>query len=236
MKQPVSPECSPGSVEWIRVTMPMVRRLAASLARRLPSSMSMEDLVSAGFLALVALQRRHPEVTPEELAQTSAARVRGAMLDELRAADPLSRRTRRRVRAIDQATATFEARHGRRPSDVELAGLVGVSTPDAVAAQVVARRAKTALQEGESPERTATATGMSPEEHAHRRQRFARFTRAVEALPGRQRRVVELYFGEDQTLRQVGEHLGVTEARVSQMLSGAVKQLRVTCASVPPPA
>ena len=120
MKQPVSPECSPGSVEWIRVTMPMVRRLAASLARRLPSSMSMEDLVSAGFLALVALQRRHPEVTPEELAQTSAARVRGAMLDELRAADPLSRRTRRRVRAIDQATATFEARHGRRPSDVEL--------------------------------------------------------------------------------------------------------------------
>src|SRR5690606_20745506 len=97
-----------------------------------------------------------------------------------------------------------ESRHGRVPSDVELGSLLGIDAPDASATRVVARRSRDAVALGELSDRVATASDPGPEEQAHRRQRFARFARAVEALPGRQRRVVELYFGEDQTLRQVG--------------------------------
>jgi RNA polymerase sigma factor for flagellar operon FliA len=223
------------SAELIRTMLPLVRRIAASFSARLSPSMSVDDLVSAGLLALVELQRRHGHLPVDELERLAAARLRGAMLDEMRQADPLSRRIRRRARQVEQVSALFEARHGRAPSDAEIGGHLGISATSCSDARVLARRVAVRAHDVDQ-EDVAGPTGGDPETRAHRGERLARFHAAVGHLPARQQQVVELYFGEDLTLRQIGEKFGVTEARISQILSGAVKELRTRCASVPPPA
>lgn len=221
--------------DLVRAMLPLVRRIAASFSARLSASMSVDDLVSAGLLALVELQRRHADLPFEDLERLAAARLRGAMLDEMRQADPLSRRLRRRARQVEQASALFEARHGRAPSDAEIGGHLGISATSCSDARVLARRVAVQAHDVDQ-EAVAGPVGGDPETRAHRGERLARFQAAVGHLPARQQQVVELYFGEDLTLRQIGQKFGVTEARISQILSGAVKELRTRCASVPPPA
>jgi RNA polymerase sigma factor for flagellar operon FliA len=224
------------SVEFIRDMLPVVKRVAASFAVRLPPSTSINDLVSAGFLALIELQQRHEALPLEELERLAVPRLRGAMLDELRRADPLSRRVRQRARQAARFAESFETRHGRRPSDGEVAESLGVSIAATACATALALGAAPVAQHpdliAELPDRSAP----DPEGEAQRGERFARVRAAVEHLRVRDREIVELYFSDEMTLRQIGERFGVTEARISQLLSGAVKQLRTHCASMPPPA
>ncbi len=221
--------------DLIRSMLPLVKRIAASFAARLTPSMSVDDLVSAGLLALVELQRRHGQLPPDELERLAAARLRGAMLDEMRKGDPLSRRIRRRARQVDQVSAAFEARHGRLPTDAEIGGHLGITAASACDARILARTTAVRAHDVDQDD-VAGPGGADPETNTHRGQRLERFHAAVGELPARQQKVVELYFGEDLTLRQIGEQFGVTEARISQILTGAVKELRTRCASVPPPA
>jgi RNA polymerase sigma factor for flagellar operon FliA len=219
---------------WATVLLPMVRRIAAGFSRRLPPSLAVDDLVGAGLVALVELRRRHPHMPLEELERLGAVRARGAMLDELRQADPLSRRVRQRAQQMDRVAAAVEARTGQSPSEQELATALGISDRAAIATRRLAR--SVARVEPHQPHRAACATVPSPEEATHVRQRLARCRDAIGRLPDRQRRVVDLYFHHDRNLRQIGEQLGVSEARASQILSGTVRTLRHSCASIMPPA
>lgn len=212
--------------------VPIIRRLARSFAQRLPSQVSADDLIGAGSVALVELYRRMGHLPEEEFERAAVARVRGAMLDELRGADPLTRRMRQRERQIAQAGRHLEHQLGRWPTSVEIASHLKLSN-EAYAASVRVSHASqvTSLEEGEVADRDA----LGPEDALNRTQSLERLRDAMGTLPPRLKKVLELHFGEGMTLRQIGTIFGVTEARISQLVGDAVKRLKVGCRSMSPP-
>lgn len=214
--------------------IPLIRRLARSVAQRLPPQVSSDDLVGAGFVALVELYAKNPGVPLADLERIALPRLRWAMLDELRNADPLSRRMRQRARRISKATRDLEHELGRKPSHTEIAERLKLSQEAYGAALRLAQSGEpTSIDSYDDADLADRASG--PEENMSQVETLGRLRTALDALPPRLRRVLELYYGDDLTLRQIGNILGVTEARISQLLSDAVRRLRVTCQSKPPP-
>ncbi len=212
--------------------VPIIRRLARCFAQRLPSHISIDDLIGAGAVALVEHYRRNGSLVGEDFERAAVARIRGAMLDELRGADPLTRRMRQRERQIAAAGRNLEAALGRWPTHVEIADHLKI-TPEAYSAAVRVSHASqvTTFDEAEIADREA----IGPEERLSKTERLERLRGALGSLPPRLKQVLELHFGEGLTLRQIGGMMGVTEARISQLVGDAVKRLKVTCRSVPPP-
>ena len=203
--------------------VPVLRRMAARLASSLPSSRtSADDLVGAGFLGLVEAYRRWPSRTLAGFEPYALVRMRGAMVDELRRADPLSRAQRQRARDIELANAKLWTGLGRQPDDDEVAALLGLELADYRACRLeLASAQPLVLQEG-----IDAATTDAPDDHAMQREATGQVALALSALPERLRRVLQLYYGDELTLREVGNVLGVSESRISQLLSQAVAKLR----------
>jgi len=208
--------------------IPMIRRIARGLAKRLPPQVAVDDLVGAAFVALVELHREHASTPLEEFERLASTRLRYAMLDQLRDADPLSRRMRKKAKEVERTRTKLESSVGRPVSRAELAKASGTS--EAAIAEVEALAASGAAEswagayELEIPDSSAAG----PEEEAGRAQSLDQLRTALGALPPRHRKVLELYYGEELTLRQIGNVLGVTEARISQLVADAVKKLRTT--------
>lgn len=215
--------------------IPLIRRLARGVAQRLPPQVSTDDLVGAGFVALVELYAKNPSTPLAELERIALPRLRWAMLDELRNADPLSRRMRQRARRISKANRDLELTYGRKPTHSEVAAYLKLSQEAYGAALRLAQSGETSPIDSYDDADLADNASVGPEERMTQVEALGRLRTALDALPPRLRRVLELYYGDDLTLRQIGNVLGVTEARISQLLSDAVRRLRVTCASSPPP-
>ncbi len=210
--------------------LPLIRRQARSLAQRLPPHVSVDDLVGAGTVALAELLATRSSMELDEFERLAAARARYAMLDELRAADPISRRLRQRARRITAATRDLHARLGRKPTEAEVSAHVGIPAARCRAALALAQASTAASLDAETGLDCADDR-PSPEEAAGSAERGEILRDAVARLPERQRTIVQHYFHDELTLRQIGEIIGVTEARVSQLLSEAVRKLRTerTC-------
>jgi len=215
--------------------IPMIRRMARTVAQRLPPQVSVDDLVGAGFVALVELYAKNPGVSLADLERTAMPRIRWAMLDELRNADPLSRRMRQRARRIGKAARELEQSLGRKPSHAEVAEHMNISHESYGAALKLAQSGEPSSIDSYDDFELADQREPGPEEAMNQTESLGKLRFALDALPPRLRKVLELYYGDDLTLRQIGNILGVTEARISQLLSDAVRRLRVGCASQPPP-
>ena len=110
--------------------MPLVRRIAMRTVRTLPSSLTFDDILSAGWVGMAeALQRRTGEMEEEHFEAYASYRVRGAILDYLRVLDPLSRKLRGASRRITDAASDLTQRLGRTPNEDEMAGELGLSLP-----------------------------------------------------------------------------------------------------------
>lgn len=218
--------------------VPLIRRLARSLAQRLPPQVAIDDLIGAGFVALVELYAKHPNAPLPDLERIAVPRLRWAMLDELRNADPLSRRMRQRARKISRVSRAMQHELGRRPAHTEIAERMGISMESYAAAMRLAHSSDAIsldhVEEVDVPDREASG----PEHAMQQTESFARLKTALDALPPRLQKILQLYYGDDLTLRQIGNILGVTEARISQLLSEAVDRMRERCStdtSPPPP-
>ena len=212
--------------------VPIIRRLARCFAQRLPSHIAIDDLIGAGSVALVEHYRRNSALEPEDFERAAVARIRGAMLDELRGADPLTRRMRQRERQISQAGRTLEASLGRWPTHIEIADHLNLSQEAYSAAVRVSHASQvTTFDEAETADRDA----IGPEERLSKTESLERLRGALGSLPPRLKQVLELHFGEGLTLRHIGGMMGVTEARISQLVGDAVKRLKVSCKSLVPP-
>lgn len=209
--------------------VPLIRRMARGVAQRLPSHVSIDDLVGAGFVALVELYAKNPFASLDELERIALPRIRWAMLDDVRNADPLSRRMRQRARRIAKTTRDMQHELGRAPTHAEVAARLGLSQEAYGAAVRLAQTSDAtsldAMEDFEVPD----TQSAGPELDMHRTESIDRLRTALDALPPRLKRILELYYGDDLTLRQIGNILGVTEARISQLLSDAVRRLRSTC-------
>ncbi len=197
----------------------------AGLDRRLPLHVSRDDLASAGRAALVA-SFNQASGPLHEVRAYCFARVRGAMFDELRRLDPLSRRTRAKVTEVRRAAAELEQALGRSPNDDELATFTGLA-PNAL------RQALRLGIAADSPEPASEAlagladhAAVSPAALAESLDMIENVRAALGRLPESHAFVVQRYHLEEATLEEIAGELGVSIERVRQLRAAGEKMLR----------
>ncbi|MBI4511910.1 MAG: FliA/WhiG family RNA polymerase sigma factor [Deltaproteobacteria bacterium] len=208
--------------------IPRIQKIARGIARHLPSYVDAEDLVQAGVVGMMTALKAFDPGRSGRLDVYVERRIRGAILDELRALDPLSRDQRRDARSIQAATRELETMLGRAPEEDEVALRSGVSVERL---RAVRERALAVTPDTLDDERgTALADGQAedPVELLALAQSRERLVAALNALPERQRQVLSLYYVEELSLKEIGDLFGVTESRVCQIHGEALKKLRLS--------
>jgi len=205
---------------------PLVRRIAMKTVRSLPSSVTLDDLLSAGWIGLAeALQRRTSGMDEEQFEAYASHRVQGAILDYLRSLDPLSRKLRGASRRISDTTAELSSRLGRAPGEEEIAAELGLSLE--TYHQLLMQIAEAGLARLELTENSGWAPEQSsPESLATEHELVDQVATAIDELPERLKTVLGLYYQEDCSFREIGEVLGVTESRACQLHTEAVHRIR----------
>jgi RNA polymerase sigma factor for flagellar operon FliA len=211
---------------------PLVKHVAGRVAVGLPSSVDRADLVSAGILGLLEAIERFDLDRGIPFEGYATSRIRGAILDELRAADWVPRSVRAKARAVEAAYQEVEARLHRVPTDDELASVAGMSVPqlnsaftEIAASGLVALDEVTALGDALADRRGGPDRVLEEVEAQHV------LAEAVRRLPERERTVLAHYYVDNLTLAQIGDLLGVTESRISQIHAKAVLHLRARLAA-----
>jgi RNA polymerase sigma factor FliA len=216
---------------------PLVKFVAGRLGASLPSHVDEQDLVSYGLLGLIgAIQRFEPD--REIKFETYAiARIKGAIIDELRSLDWVPRSVRTRAREIERAIAELERSLMRAPTDEEIAKKVGVTVNELEdTLSEISRSSMAALDELWTPQgggdqialidTIEDENGPDPEFNLEQTEMREALGESIARLPEREKLVITLYYYEELTLREIGEVLGVTESRVSQLHTKAVLRLK----------
>lgn len=200
--------------------LPLVRSLARGLLRRLPACVEGDDLVSAGTIGLMGAVDAYDPARGVALEAYALPRIRGAMLDELRAMDWVPRLVRRRAAEQADSRARVEARHGRAATDAEVADDLGLT------AENYARHARDAAVVGvTSLCRQAEAAARDDDMAAALREQDLRRV-AKRGLMPREKLLVRLYYVEGLTLAAIGRRLGLSEPRVCQMHADVLGRMR----------
>lgn len=217
---------------------PLVKFVAGRLGAGLPAHVDDADLISYGLMGLIgAIERFEPErgIKFETFAMT---RIRGAIIDELRSLDWVPRSVRSRAREIEAAQSKLEHELQRGPTEAELAAKLGLSEEELQGSLLeIANSSVYALDElwtisDSSGDQVSLLDTISdpraddPQESLASSEVKDRLTEALASLPEREQLVVALYYYESLTLREIGEVLGVTESRVSQLHTKAVMRLK----------
>src|SRR5690606_25654904 len=208
---------------------PLVRAVAYRLGSALPSYVEVADLVQCGVFGLIdAVERFDPERSPR-FESYAVPRIRGAILDELRAQDWVPRGVRGRVRELERAQERLESRLQRAATDAELAEEVGLAVHEVRAlARQVQLISVEALDEnsGGVSELLADDDAPDPVAVVQAAETLRQLAVAVAQLEERDRDVVRLYYLENRPLAEIGRLLGVTESRVCQLHTRLVGRLR----------
>lgn len=212
--------------------LPKVKYIADRIAAKLPPSVERDDLYGAGVVGLIDAVERFDASRGIAFTTFAEMRVRGAILDNLRALDWASRSTRRRAREVQAVYAELEQEKGRPAAEEEVAERLKISLAELhetlqnirglSLTNLDDRDEETGLSIAEMvSDKTASALDLL--EESQRRKLLAK---AIGKLPERERQVIALYYTEELTMKEIGEVLGVTESRVSQLRTQAVLRLR----------
>jgi RNA polymerase sigma factor for flagellar operon FliA len=213
---------------------PLVKYVAGRVAAGLPQNVEQADLVSYGIFGLIdAIEKFDPE-RGFKFETYAISRIKGAILDGLRSIDWVPRSVRARGRDVERAFSKLEAQLHRSPTEDELAEELGYT--EAQLHQVLGQLSLTgvaALDEmlGDRGDATTLADTIpdqsdGPMDMLEQRELRSQLAAAIDRMPEREKVVLSLYYFENFTLAQIGEVLGVTESRVSQIHTKSVLQLR----------
>jgi RNA polymerase sigma factor FliA len=222
---------------------PLVKYVAGRVGSGLPAHVEQADLVSYGTFGLIDAITRYEPTREVKFESYAMARIRGAIIDELRHTDWIPRSVRMKARAFERAVAELEGRLQRTPTDEEVADVLEMDVEEmrkflgqlSLVNVVALDELLTDDDGGGSPSLGDTlqdSSALDPQamaEHGEARQLLAR---AVEQLPEREKVVVSLYYFEGLTLADIGRVLGVTESRICQMHTKAVLHLRTKLADI----
>src|SRR5215471_5324065 len=207
--------------EYAAKFFPYIEKVARRLARRLPAHVEIDDLISSGVIGLMEAADRF-----EAFAEF---RIRGAMLDDLRSRDTLSRDMRRLSNELRDATRRLEAQLGRTPDHEEIAKRLGVGVDELYARQQKLSGSSVVGIDDAGPdllERTGDQSAADPFEAASRRELLGRLVNGIGDLPEKMQQVLSLYYCDNLNLKEIGAVLGVTESRVCQIHGEATRRLR----------
>ena len=217
---------------------PLVKYVAGRLGSGLPAHVDDGDLVSYGLLGLISAIERYDPQRDVKFETYAIARIRGAIIDELRAMDWVPRSVRSRARQIERTIAELEGKLARAPTDEEIAQKLGLTEEELEESlSEIARSSIAALDElwtvsGSGGEQVALIDTIedteAPDPQGSLSQTELReaIADSISRLPEREKLVVTLYYYEELTLREIGEVLGVTESRVSQLHTKAILRLK----------
>jgi RNA polymerase sigma factor FliA len=224
---------------------PLVKYVAGRMASGLPSHVEESDLISYGLLGLIgAIERYEPE-REIKFETFAVSRIKGAIIDELRSLDWVPRSVRSKAREIERTHSKLENELQRAPSEEEMAAKLGLSVEEFRSALLeIANSSVLALDDlwtvadpagGQVSllDTIRDPNAADPEEQLNAAEFKDRLADAIEGLPDRERLVIALYYYENLTLREIGEVLGVTESRVSQLHTKAVLGLRAHLSQSP---
>jgi len=217
--------------------LPLVKRMALQVRERLPLHVEMDDLVSTGALGLVDAVHKFDARKRVKLESYARYRIRGAILDGLRSLDSASRDMRKKNKKAETVYRALEARLRRAPSDEELAGALGVSLEkwfravrelQAVGMDWLRPMGSVGMKESRAGgEEMLAADNLEHQfESCYRREQEEILQRSLGRIPERERQIVQLYYDQELTMKEIGEKLGIDESRVSQLHSGALARLR----------
>jgi RNA polymerase sigma factor for flagellar operon FliA len=210
--------------------MTRTKKLALGMKRRLPAHVDADDLIGVGYLGIAKAMSNWRGGAPAAFEAYAMQCAWGAMLDELRRNDQLTRGERRLAAKLGHAERQLSQALGRQPEPEEVASQLGMSTDDLMSARMrTARRDRVSLSAlgSLSP---SPSSGPPPDAMLEAVRRAEQLRDALKDLPGRLQTVVDLSCSEELTLREIGARLGVTEARVCQLRKEALTRLRAKCA------
>lgn len=216
---------------------PLVKYIAQRIAARLPSNIQLDDLINSGITGLMdAIDKYDPQKNIKF--QTYAEfRIRGAILDELRAMDWIPRSVRQKVNKLERAYSRVEQEKGRPATDEEVAEELGVDLEKL--GQLLGEASGVSLINPEDLEKTIPGVKSTaiyemlsgshhqdPVETFNARQLRDAVAQAIDALPNKERTVLSLYYYEELTMKEIGLVLSITESRVSQIHTKALLRLK----------
>lgn len=215
---------------------PLVRRLAHQMIAKLPANVELDDLIQVGMIGLSDALSRFDAGQGVQFETFATQRIRGAMLDELRGSDWMSRGDRRHQRSIEAAVHALEQRHGRAPSEGEIAAEMGLALAEyqgllgkVRGTQLVCLEDLGSGDDGDDGflDRHLASDEDNPLALLEDRRMREALVDAIKHLPEREQFVMSMYYEHDLNLKEIAAVLKVTESRVCQLHSQSIARLRV---------
>ncbi|MBA3597641.1 MAG: RNA polymerase sigma factor FliA [Methylibium sp.] len=213
---------------------PLVRRLAHQMIAKLPANVEIDDLIQVGMIGLADASTRFDAAQGVQFETFATQRIRGAMLDELRGADWMSRGSRKQQREIETAVRKLEQAHGRAPAESDIAREMGITLT--AYQELLGKVRGTQLvyledMSGDDGDHDFLDRHVADENEnplgmlQDRRMREALIA-AIKLLPEREQFVMSMYYEQDMNLKEIAAVIGVTESRVCQLHSQSIARLR----------
>jgi RNA polymerase sigma factor for flagellar operon FliA len=219
----------------IRQHAPLVRRIALHMIAKLPPNVEVDDLIQVGMMGLAEALSRFEREQGVQFETFASQRIRGAMLDELREGDWMSRSSRKSQKEIEQALNRLEQRLCRPPLESEIAAELHMSLDDYQSLLGKVRGTQLVYLEDMAPngedgddylERHVADSGADPFSQLRDQRLRSALVEAIKALPEREQHMMGMYYEHDMNLKEIAAVLGVTESRVCQLHSQAIARLR----------
>ncbi|HKX93215.1 MAG TPA: RNA polymerase sigma factor FliA [Methylibium sp.] len=213
---------------------PLVRRLAHQMIAKLPANVEIDDLIQVGMIGLADAMTRFDAGQNVQFETFATQRIRGAMLDELRGADWMSRGNRKQQREIEVALHKLQQKLGRAPQESEIAKEMGLGLAEYQELLGKVRGTQLVYLEDMSGDdgdadyldRHVADEGENPLGLLQDRRMREALVAAIKLLPEREQYVMSMYYEQDMNLKEIAAVLGVTESRVCQLHSQSIARLR----------